>query len=193
MAMMSFSYDLVWGVGVWRFQGSVNSDADYERYISSLHELDVRMRGRESTAIVVVDRDNPTPNAAWRKRMAEATRTVQSTPLLVFVSESRVARAVVTAISRDSGRLPTRFPFTPPSRRRWSGSRGGGQLSRARSTTTSWTRPREPAHSRQRRRLHWAASSTVDSRGHRRDHGASSGARKEALDGGAASLGVLEA
>ncbi len=99
MAMMSFSYDLVWGVGVWRFQGSVNSDADYERYISSLHELDVRMRGRESTAIVVVDRDNPTPNAAWRKRMAEATRTVQSTPLLVFVSESRVARAVVTAIN----------------------------------------------------------------------------------------------
>jgi hypothetical protein len=97
--VLTTSYDLVRAAGLWLFSGPSNTDEDYERYLRSIRERDESMRGRETIAMVVLDRDNPPPNARWRKRIAESTRTMVSRPVAAFVVPSMAQRAVITAVN----------------------------------------------------------------------------------------------
>lgn len=52
-----------------------------------------------SYRIHFVDRENPMPNAKWRERMAQASSSLRSRPLIAFASESPIVRGVVTAVN----------------------------------------------------------------------------------------------
>ena len=98
--MFSQAWDPVDALVVWLFSHEENSDDDYERYIRCIHEMDARGADRElPAAILVVDPGQPAPNAAWRRRIAEASATMKSKALFAVVSESAVVRGVVTAIN----------------------------------------------------------------------------------------------
>lgn len=87
-------------VAVWLMTGRHNSDEDYERYVASLVDLRARARRKGGgTGLFYADRDNPVPNAAWRKKMAEASKDYPPNCLYAMVSESVVVRGVVTAIN----------------------------------------------------------------------------------------------
>jgi hypothetical protein len=98
--MFSYRFDSAYGNCVWLFSGSTNTDDDYERYVESFVHLDKIATRRELPAgILFVDRESPMPNARWRKRMAEASASLRSRPLIAFASESPLVRGVVTAIN----------------------------------------------------------------------------------------------
>lgn len=87
-------------VVVWYFAGSHNSDADYELYCSSIQRLDkIGSRSRLRVALLVADRSNPVPNAAWRRRIAEVSSNIRPNTLFVLVSERAIVRGIMTAIN----------------------------------------------------------------------------------------------
>jgi hypothetical protein len=98
--MLSMAIDEDASVAVWLMTGRHNSDEDYERYVTSLLDLRERARVRGGgTGLFYADRDNPVPNAAWRRKMAEASKDYPPNCLYAMVSESMVVRGVVTAIN----------------------------------------------------------------------------------------------
>lgn len=97
--MMTNSSDPVRAAALWLFSGPTNSDADFERYLVTIRDQDERVAGRESVALVVVEPENPPPDARWRRRIANATMEMKSNPLVVFVMPSLPLRAVVTAVN----------------------------------------------------------------------------------------------
>lgn len=98
--MFTFAIDALYEAGVGVFSGATNDDADYERYVRALEDFSERWRDRPQPVFIqVVDRDNPPPNAAWRRRIAEASENAPPQTLYCFVSESALARGVLTAIS----------------------------------------------------------------------------------------------
>jgi hypothetical protein len=87
-------------VAVWLMSGSHNSDADYERYVASLSDLrEQAKQNGHGTGLLIAERDNPPPNAAWRRRMAEASSDYPPNCVYVLVSPSVVVRGIVTAIN----------------------------------------------------------------------------------------------
>lgn len=97
--VFTFAYDIIEAAVVLLFSGKTNDDADYERYIASFQKLDRTSSGRDSPiAFLVVDAGNELPNALWRKRIAEASTSLTSKPLMILVSTSALARGVVRAI-----------------------------------------------------------------------------------------------
>jgi hypothetical protein len=98
--VLGLAWDLPEALIVWVFSGPVNSDADFEKYLASIRRLDAACKGRDLPAgILVAEPGNPPPNAAWRLRMAEETRRLESRPLFALVSRSLLIRGVVTAIN----------------------------------------------------------------------------------------------
>lgn len=89
------------GLLVGLFSGDTNEDADYERYVGSILEADRATRPETAKiAILVVDRENPAPDAQWRKRIADATGAIRTEgALFVLCAESPMIRGVVTAIN----------------------------------------------------------------------------------------------
>jgi hypothetical protein len=87
-------------VGV--FSGLENTDADFQAYIDSFDRLDpiafVERHERAAYALIV-DPENPRPNAFWRKRIADASAHLRSNPLVSLISKSATIRSVVTAIN----------------------------------------------------------------------------------------------
>ena len=52
------------GLALWYFFGAENSDADFERYVASIEELERELGPtRRGTGLMLVDRENPAPNA----------------------------------------------------------------------------------------------------------------------------------
>jgi hypothetical protein len=86
---------------LWLFTGSSNTDDDYGRYVASFAIADEAcMRGPQpGIGILVVDDGNPVPNAAWRKKMAEASTTLKSNPIVILAAASSVMRGIATAIN----------------------------------------------------------------------------------------------
>lgn len=98
--MFSYRFDSAHGNCVWLLSGMTNTDDDFARYVDSFAKLDKAALQRKNAAgVLVVDRDNPMPNARWRKRIAEASASLQSRPLVAFASESPLVRGMVTAIN----------------------------------------------------------------------------------------------
>ncbi|MBO6939595.1 MAG: hypothetical protein JJ863_31780 [Deltaproteobacteria bacterium] len=98
--MFSSTLDSVRAIGVGLFSGLENTDQDYERYVSEIVECVKRFADAEAPVyLLVVEPDNASPGAAWRKKIAEASRGVPPQTLFLFVGGSRLTRGVVTAIS----------------------------------------------------------------------------------------------
>ena len=82
----------------WYFYGKTNSDDDFQQYIDSFAMI------REKTPVrpcglLYVEPDNPMPNAAWRKKMADASTSFAVRPLAVFASPALIVRTIVTGVN----------------------------------------------------------------------------------------------
>jgi hypothetical protein len=80
--------------------GQVTSD--HERVYEAIEDLDRGGRERRHAIgmIFVVSRDNPAPEAYWRRRFAEQRNTLRSPRvLLAMVTQSAIMRGVLTAMS----------------------------------------------------------------------------------------------
>lgn len=99
--MFVYRLDRRRGIVVWLFTGKINSDDDYARYVASFAIADEACIAgpQPGIGILVVDDDSPVPNAAWRKRMAEASASLKSKPIVLLASSSSVIRGVATAIN----------------------------------------------------------------------------------------------
>lgn len=89
------------GNAVWLFSGLVNTDADYAAYVDAVRGTLQRCVGRTDlpASILVVDAGNPVPNAAWRKRIAEASAMAPCRMLFAVVSSSVLVRGAITAVN----------------------------------------------------------------------------------------------
>jgi hypothetical protein len=107
--MYSEAMDRERGLLVVIFSGKVNTEADYERYLASIKEMQraragdqdgvrERLRGR-FVLILIVDEGNPAPTAAQRKRIAEETANIGAEASFAVVTSSMLIRGVVTAIN----------------------------------------------------------------------------------------------
>jgi hypothetical protein len=84
------------------FSGPQNSDADFQSYIDSFEGLDAvaaRVRGPRGCFVLIVDPENPRPNALWRRRIADASSHLRSRPLVSVVTRSPLIRGVAIAIN----------------------------------------------------------------------------------------------
>ena len=89
------------GLLVGLFSGSSNDEGDFERYVQSILDADRQTRPETaSVAVLIVDRENPPPDARWRKRIADATASIRTEgALFLLCAESPVIRGVMTAIN----------------------------------------------------------------------------------------------
>lgn len=100
MFRLAFDTQFVIGIGV--FSGNENTDMDFQAYVDSFKRLDdiaysePNLRGAYA---VIVDPDNPRPNAMWRKKIAEASADLRSNPLVSLITKSAAIRSVITAIN----------------------------------------------------------------------------------------------
>lgn len=93
--------DIDAGECVWLFAGSSNSDADFQAYLDSIdHLLGIAPAGIRPAGIQVIDRGNPIPGPAWRRRIADATSSLpRNDALYCMVTDSAVTRGALTAIN----------------------------------------------------------------------------------------------
>lgn len=103
--MLTLEADDAAGLAVLVFSGVENTDADYARYIDVIGQLDdMGVRARAATGVrpaivIVVDPENPTPNSAWRKKIADGSADLSSNPLLALVTASPLVRGVAAALN----------------------------------------------------------------------------------------------
>lgn len=98
--MFSASIDQERAIAVWLMSGASNTEEDYARYVESLLHVQRFMARRErGFGMMVVDADNPPPNAIWRKRIADASTQFPAGCYYVLVSESVIIRGVMTALN----------------------------------------------------------------------------------------------
>ncbi len=98
--MIAYKLDPRSATAVWYFHGPTNSDADFERYVASIRELEsVITPTTAGTGLMLVERENPVPNATWRRRIAEASANVGVGCMYALVCESIAVRGVATAIN----------------------------------------------------------------------------------------------
>jgi hypothetical protein len=89
--------------------GVEQTDADYAKSLAMLHEVDQAAAAKKQpfVHIMSVDAEVKLPNAAWRKRIAEANeRLAAKRYLFGFVTPSAVARGTYTAINWLTGWPP---------------------------------------------------------------------------------------
>jgi hypothetical protein len=93
--------DVEHGLLIGLFSGADNTDEDYQRYVDSLIDADRRKpRATGAIAVLVVERGNPIPSAAWRKRIADATGALGNKDVLfILCSADPLMGGVVTAIN----------------------------------------------------------------------------------------------
>ncbi len=100
MFRLSFDRQNLIAVGV--FSGGENTDADFQAYIDSFAQLDtIAFTNRHERAVyaLIVDPDNPRPDAMWRKRIADGSANIRSNPLVSLITKSAAIRSVVTAVN----------------------------------------------------------------------------------------------
>lgn len=94
------AHDLEVGAALWLFAGPSNDDADFQLYLDTILALDAKRAGLDEAGMVVGEAGNPPPPSMWRKRIADATATLQAKKAaFALVSPSPVVRGVVTAIN----------------------------------------------------------------------------------------------
>ena len=98
--MFTYAYDDSLGIVVFLFSRPANTDADFERYITAIAEVDVRAAGRTDSAVItILDAENLLPPAKWRKRMSEATRALKTRTVSVIVTSSPLVHGMLTAMN----------------------------------------------------------------------------------------------
>ncbi|GEM_PF-2670218 len=98
--MFTYAYDEKACIAIFLFTGKDNDDEDFVRYLAAVDELDARANGRaEAAVLTVVERGNPPPNAAWRKKIGERSRLMKSRPIAALVSESPIICGVMTVLN----------------------------------------------------------------------------------------------
>jgi hypothetical protein len=107
--MFSLTFDRAFGIGIGLFSGATNTDDDFQRYCDTVRLLDDLAKTVSVPAfILVLDRENPQPNAKWRKKMTEARERLRSKPVVAFVCDSPILRGAIKAAEWIS---PRPFPF----------------------------------------------------------------------------------
>lgn len=99
--MFVYRMDRRRALSVWLFTGATNSDDDYAQYVASFAVSDeaARLAPQRGIGVLLVDEGNPVPNAAWRKRIADASTSLKSNPVVILASSSSVVRGIATAIN----------------------------------------------------------------------------------------------
>jgi hypothetical protein len=100
--MFSYQMNKSHGLYVGVYSGDAIADADYERCITSMQELDAAAAQQPQGLLAVLVTDPGTPGVppAWRKRMADFNRGVKSRPyFLALVTTSMVLRGALTMIN----------------------------------------------------------------------------------------------
>ncbi len=98
--VFTYAYDIQAMACVWLMSGTTNTDDDFARYVDTIARFDAMAAGWDSAvAVMVVDKDNPRPDAVWRKRMADASTDIKCKPVFALVSQSPIIRGVLTAIN----------------------------------------------------------------------------------------------
>jgi len=96
--MFSLSYDQASGVAVGLMSGDHNTDDDYARYVEAISSPVLTGTSPRAVMLFVVDRDNPVPNAAWRKKIAAAS-VYTTRPIFALITASPIIRGVATALN----------------------------------------------------------------------------------------------
>jgi hypothetical protein len=100
--MFSYAMNKSQGLYVGLYSGNTNEDADYERCLTSMEELDAATKGLPQGLLAVLVTDPGTPGVppAWRRRMADFNRNVKSSPYFMsIVTMSMVLRGALTLIN----------------------------------------------------------------------------------------------
>ena len=98
--MFTYAFDPTSGSVVCLFSGPSNDDDDFRRYLDAVDHLDKTAAGREDCVVVtVVDAGNPPPNAGWRQRIGERSRTLRTRAIATLVSSSPLIRGVMTVLN----------------------------------------------------------------------------------------------
>jgi hypothetical protein len=90
------------GTLIGKYQGSVQTDADYQRCIDAVRMADAGAASRRLpyVCVLVVSAEVPQPPPVWRRRMADTNNALAATEhRLALVTPSLVVRSVLTAIS----------------------------------------------------------------------------------------------
>ena len=100
MFFSAFDEDSATLVG--KYDGRVQTDADYERCLQAIRTTDACAvaRGVPNICILVVSREVPRPPPVWRTRMAETNNAHRATKhRLALVMSDTLMRGVLTAIN----------------------------------------------------------------------------------------------
>lgn len=100
MFRLAFDTSIVIGVGV--FSGNENTDMDFQAYVNSFKQLDDLAYARpdiRGAYALIVDPENPRPDAVWRKKIADASADIRSNPVVSLITKSAAIRSVVTAVN----------------------------------------------------------------------------------------------
>jgi len=87
---------------VGKYDGRVQSDADYERCLEAMRAVDACAvaRGIPNISVLIVSREVPRPPPVWRTRMAETNNALRATDhRLALVMSDTLMRGVLTAIT----------------------------------------------------------------------------------------------
>jgi hypothetical protein len=100
MFRLAFDTSIVIAVGV--FSGNENTDIDFQAYVNSFKRLDEVAYSRPDVRgayAIIVDPENPRPDAAWRKKIADASADIRSNPAVSLITKSAAIRSVITAVN----------------------------------------------------------------------------------------------
>jgi hypothetical protein len=98
--MFTYAFDPQTGSVVCLFSGDRNDDADFMRYLAAIDHLDAAAAGRDDCVVVtVVDAGNPPPDAKWRQKIGERSKTLRTKAIAALVSSSPVIRGVMTVLN----------------------------------------------------------------------------------------------
>jgi hypothetical protein len=97
--MFTYSYDEPTGVVVALMAGNHNTDDDYARYVEMVSSPVLAGPGIRRVMYLVVDRENPVPNAGWRRKIALASASYRNNPIVAMVTASPIIRGVATALN----------------------------------------------------------------------------------------------
>lgn len=98
--MFTYAFDPPSGSVVCLFSGETNDDADFVRYLAAIDFLDETAAGRDDCVVItLVEAGNPPPNAKWRQKIGERSKTLRTKAIATLVSSSPVIRGVMTVLN----------------------------------------------------------------------------------------------
>lgn len=92
--------DIPNGLAIWLFTRGENTDDDWKAYCDAIREAPRVLVGHPSPfALQVIDPFSSDPTAKWRRQIAEASEGVPARATIAVVSQSRLVRGMILAIS----------------------------------------------------------------------------------------------